>query len=77
MADNQRDKINKGRDYDKHGEKNPRAKLAPGDIVVIKQLRAEGLSQQKIADRYGVCQVTISGILSGRLWSHLVHPVEI
>lgn len=51
-----------------HGAKNGRAKLTEADIDRIHQLRAEGLSQQKIADQFGVNQTLISGILSGKFW---------
>ncbi len=51
-----------------HGERNGRAKLAEADIDRIHQLRAEGLSQQKIADQFGVNQTLISGILRGKFW---------
>lgn len=50
------------------GSMNGRAKLSEADIPEIRRLRAAGLSQQKIADQFGVNQTLISGILSGKLW---------
>lgn len=50
------------------GSKNGRAKLKDADIPEIKRLHASGLSQQKIADRFGVAQTSISRITSGRGW---------
>jgi hypothetical protein len=47
------------------------AKLTEADIPVIFALRAEGLSQQAIADRLGVSQTVISAILRGKTWSHV------
>ena len=48
------------------GEKNGRAKIKQSDIPVIFSLRASGLSQQRIAERFGVCQTSISRILIGK-----------
>ncbi len=50
------------------GERNGRAKLKESDLPEIKALYARGLSQQKIADIYGVNQTNISLILRGRSW---------
>ena len=52
------------------GSKNGRAKLKEDDIPVIKELYSSGLSQQKIADRFGVDQTAISRIVIGKGWSH-------
>lgn len=57
--------------WDRAGEKNGRAKLTEPDIFKIHQLRSEGLTQQKIADVYGVTQVQISSILRGESWPHV------
>lgn len=51
------------------GSKNGRAKLTEADIQVVISLRKTGLSQQKIADRLGVDQTSISRILLGKSWS--------
>lgn len=51
-----------------HGSKNGRAKLRDADISEIRQMYEGGLSQQKIADRYGVCQTSISRIICGKGW---------
>ena len=48
------------------GERNGRAKLSDADIPAIFAARAQGLSQQKIADRFGVSQVSISRVLLGK-----------
>ena len=67
-ADNNADKMAKGRDYDKQGEHNPRAKLTLQDVEAIKKLRRCGMTQQAIADLFGVCQVNISSICLGKNW---------
>jgi hypothetical protein len=58
----------KGRCNPNPGSRNGRAKLKDQDIPEIKRLHREGLAQQKIADRFGVCQTSISRILIGKGW---------
>lgn len=54
------------------------AKLTVSDILTIRDLLAEGLSQQAVADRFHVSQVTISLVHRGRTWSHADrHPQEV
>lgn len=50
------------------GSRNGRAKLTEADIPAIFSLRKTGLTQQKIAERFGVDQTNISRILRGRGW---------
>lgn len=58
------------RDYSgSYGDKNYCAVLTEKDVDEILKLRATGLSQQKIADIFGVKQITISNILTGRSWA--------
>jgi len=62
--DNSIDMVNKGRNPDIRGENNPYAKLTNEQIKEIRKLgESTDLSQQKIADKYGVCQRHISRIL--------------
>jgi len=51
-----------------HGSKNGRAKLTEADVARIKELRAQGWSQQRIADHVGIHQTGISSVLSGKTW---------
>jgi hypothetical protein len=67
-VDNNLDCKRKGRVYDRSGERNPNAKLTADDVRKIRKLRENGLSQQKIANRFNVSQVTISKILIGKHW---------
>ncbi len=53
------------------GEKNHKAKLREPDIAKIFLLRERGLSQQKIANQFGVDQTTVSCILRKKNWKHL------
>lgn len=48
------------------GSRNPNAKLTDADVAEIRRLRAEGWTQQKIADKFGVNQTWVSGLLRGR-----------
>lgn len=52
------------------GSRNGRAKLTETDIPAVIALRQDGLSQQKIADQFGVDQTTISRVLLGTGWRH-------
>lgn len=53
------------------GENNPAAKLTEQDVLVIRELSAEGLGQRKIARMFGVAKPTVKRILSGKTWSHV------
>lgn len=52
------------------GSRNGRAKLTEADIPDIWRLRRTGLSQQEIANRYGVAQTSISRVLRGSGWKN-------
>lgn len=58
------------------GINNAKAKLRDDDIHAIRQLRTTGISQQKIADQFGVSQFAISCILLGKTWSHVKNPLS-
>ena len=51
--------------------KTGRQKLVPDDITTIFGMRAEGMTQTRIAHRMGVQQPQISRILSGESWRYL------
>jgi predicted XRE-type DNA-binding protein len=54
------------------GEKSPNSKLTEEQVIQIKLLLKEGkLTQQEIADMFGVCQTTISNIKHRRIWSNI------
>ncbi len=52
------------------GEGNGFAKLSNEQVVQIRNLRG-AMSQQKIADLFGVSQTLISAILRGARWTHI------
>ena len=67
--DNVRDRDIKNRNA--KGSKQSKAKLTEEVIPVIRELLREGFSQQNIAYKYGVSQVQISLIKSGKIWKHV------
>jgi DNA-binding XRE family transcriptional regulator len=46
-------------------------KLTPGEVIEIRRLRAEGHTQQDLADRFGVSRMTIRQIERRETWRHL------
>ena len=71
-ADNMRDMCSKGRSRC-WGEKARTAKLTEHQIVNIRsRWKAGGITQQELAIEYGIRQVTISSIVNGRTWKHLL-----
>ena len=60
-------------DRRKHGTSGQ--KLSTVDVDTIRRRHAAGESQTKIADSYGVSQVAISCIITGKSWSwHVTKP---
>lgn len=83
-ADNNRDCQEKGRvsSGEKHaatvspirrarGERNGFSKLSDSDVVDIRELLKQGLSQQSVGNKFGVSQRTVSLISRGQAWSHV------
>lgn len=70
-ADNVRDRNEKGRDGDRRGTKNGRAKLTEASVSEIRELLAAGEQKRVIAVRYGVSDVAISMIGLGKTWRHV------
>lgn len=67
---NMRDKAKKGRSYRPVGRKNPKSRLTREIAGLIEaEIRGGGISQDKIAAKYGVGQNTVSQISLGRHWS--------
>ncbi len=67
-ADNSRDMVDKGRST--HGSKNPRAKLTEAEATDIREGYASGLvTQQMLADLYGVGMSTICETIKRRRWA--------
>src|SRR3990167_1363965 len=72
--DNMTDRNRKGRASNKPhpGESHWKAKLTEKDIFLIRQLNASGLPQHVVADKFGIRQGTVSNIVTGKSWKHLL-----
>ena len=71
VADNNADRDQKGRHIALRGSKNGGAKLSEYQVIEIRELLAQGLSQREIAARYRVNQFAIWRIASGEGWRHV------
>ena len=47
-------------------------KLEPEDVLMIRELRDEGLTMQAIADKFEVSKTHVSKIVNWKVWEHLV-----
>jgi hypothetical protein len=67
--DNHCDMVDKGRRASFVGASNGRAKLTQEQVSVVKELYSTGrLTQREIGKLYGVTDVVVSYILSGKIW---------
>jgi len=46
-------------------------KLDPEDVVLIRELRKEGLTLQTIANKFEVTKTHVSKIVNKKVWGHL------
>lgn len=69
--DNADDKVKRNRCRNPVGSQVVISKLTENDIPVVRQLLADGLSQDVVAKRFGVSQVAISQIALGKTWRHV------
>jgi hypothetical protein len=70
-ADNMRDKVTKGRQPSTRGEKNPRAKLTAGQVLLIRERHRQGESRDALAQAFGVTYETVAMIVRRATWTHL------
>lgn len=68
-GDNAADRVAKGREGDRSGEKNGRAKLTSEQVAEIRQLHAEGKSYRDLASAYGVNYSHVGHIVNGDNWA--------
>jgi hypothetical protein len=73
QQDNTADRHRKGRTRGaKQGEAHHCAVLTEEKVIgIIKEYAKGGVSQRRLAARYGVHQVTISEIVTGKIWTHI------
>lgn len=71
VAENNQDKMDRGRFVPNNGSKNGQSKLTEDDVRQIRAMLAEGKKQSDIAKLFGVAQGNISMISSGKAWGWL------
>ena len=71
QGDNLRDAASKGRTWRPQGEIHGRSKLNDESIKEIRYLGRKGYSHRKIGKIFGIHNVTVGRILSGKAWGHL------
>ena len=55
-----------------HGINHPMAKLTEADVKdIYNKARAKNISQQSIANDYGITQQAVSDILARKIWTHV------
>jgi lambda repressor-like predicted transcriptional regulator len=67
--ENLQDAGRKGRLGKARGERHPQSKLDWAKVAEIHRLRATGLSERALGERFGVSQVAIHFVLTGTTWS--------
>jgi hypothetical protein len=73
-ADNAADRAAKGRDADRRGAENGRAKLNEGAVIEIRALRDRGVPLHDISAMYGVHRSVVGRIVRRELWAHVSTP---
>ncbi len=68
--ENIRDMVKKNRGYDRHGEKNPRAKLTERKVIEIRRRYELGETQESLGREYGFVQAYISQIVLRKIWKN-------
>lgn len=53
------------------GERHPAHKLTEPDVLKIRKMLSEGVTQKRIAELFGVAQCTVSEIKLYKKWRHL------
>ena len=75
--DNVHDAIERSRRLPIKGEKNKNSKLKETDVIEIKKaLRNKTHSNYKLAEIYGVSDMTIRKIKKGTMWAHVMEGDE-
>lgn len=67
--DNLQDMKQKGRST--HGEKNARAKITEDQVIQIRKCIESGMTQSKIALAFGISQIQVSRINTGKRWERV------
>jgi hypothetical protein len=70
-TDNMRDKMKKGRGGHLLGEKASRSKLLPYQVLAIREMYANGIPRQELANKFKVSYVAIFNIVNRKFWKHI------
>jgi transposase len=54
------------------GISNPRAKLTDAKVIQIRELHGKGVAQNAIAQQFSMSKMTVSNIVTGKSWKHLL-----
>ncbi len=57
--------------WDQDGTKNIKAKISDDDVRSIRALKASGLFDREIAEKFPISRCQINKIVNGRNWSHM------
>lgn len=68
-VENMADKLIHGTDH--RGVRHPLSKLTDEDVLKIRELYSQGLTQQEIANQFGITRSVVGNIHHGRTWAHL------
>ena len=72
VADNNRDRDERGRQRSPKGEQAPNAKLTESDVIEIRRLADDGIvSQKHIGEMFGISQSTVHLIHVRKAWRHV------
>lgn len=47
-------------------------KITSSDVVEIRKLRSQGMTQREIGERFGIAPNTVSGICAGKTWHNVL-----
>lgn len=68
-TENMADMVAKGRQARMHGSSNGLSKLSESDVLSIRKVK--GLTNQRIADQFGVSAGLISMVRNRKIWTHI------
>lgn len=69
--DNMRDKMTKGRHRTIFGEDHANSKVTQSQVLEMRHRYSTGVSQQRIADDFGITQGHVSAIIRKECWPHI------
>lgn len=70
-ADNVHDMMGKGRNWIPYGEEQWGAKLTRADVLEIRKLAADGVTQTALSRQFGVCLSQVRNIVQRKKWRHV------